>query len=164
MEKKQGTLANNNGKVVETMLEPLFIKNGFVIFSNKEFSTKDPLTLPQRYVVKEAPFTTIYNSAGRTEFVIVDQTPPFRRIRVESKYQASTGSVDEKYPYMFLNAVEQYPEKEIILIVDGDGYKPGARDWLERKINENWLDFKGKGKTIKLMKIIEFINWFNHEF
>ncbi|MBE6423073.1 PD-(D/E)XK nuclease superfamily protein [Succinivibrio dextrinosolvens] len=163
MEKKQGTLANSNGKVVETMLLPLFTKNGFEVLSYKDYSKLTAESRPPKYVIKEVPFTTIYNAPGRTEFVIVDTTQN-RTIRIESKYQATAGSVDEKYPYMFLNAVEQYPEKEIILIVDGDGYKAGAREWLERKINENWLDFKGKGKTIKLMKIIEFINWFNHEF
>ena len=115
----------------------------------------------KRYVVKNAHYVTIYNEKGRTEFVIVDD---LRRIRVEAKYQASAGSVDEKFPYMLLNGIYQYPESEIIFVVDGGGYKPGARKWLEEQIKNNWLSYKEKGKDIKLMTIAEFINWFNHEF
>jgi hypothetical protein len=65
---------------------------------------------------------------------------------------------------MLLNGIYQYPESEIIFVVDGGGYKPGARKWLEDHIKENWLDYKSKGKDIKLMSIVEFANWFNHEF
>ena len=87
---------------------------------------------------KNVPFTTIYGSEGKTEFVIYD-TKTERSIRVESKYQATAGSVDEKYPYMLLNAISQYPEKEVILIVDGGGYKPGSRQWLKTQLSSNWL-------------------------
>lgn len=163
-EKKQGTQANLNGKVVEQMLEPIFKNNGFEVFDFATVSKKTTLIEDvEKYILRSVPFKTVYNSDGRTEFVIVDKTTK-RRIRVESKYQAAAGSVDEKYPYMFLNAVYQYPENEVIFIVDGDGYKPGARQWLQDSIDSNWLDYKGRGKSIRLMKISEFINWFNHEF
>jgi len=98
---------------------------------------------------------------GRTEFVIVDGC---RRIRVEAKYQSAPGSVDEKYPYMLLNGIYNYPESEIIFVVDGGGYKPGARRWLENSINNNWLDYRSEGRDIKLMTIAEFAGWFNREF
>ena len=65
---------------------------------------------------------------------------------------------------MLLNGIYAYPEKEIIFVIDGGGYKPGALKWLKKSIENNWLDFKQNGKDIKLMNIAEFINWFNHEF
>lgn len=83
---------------------------------------------------------------------------------VLSLNQATAGSVDEKYPYMLLNAISQYSEKEVILIVDGGGYKPGSRQWVKTQISSNWLNFKSSGKKIRLMFIAEFVNWFNHEF
>lgn len=156
----QGARANQNGKVFEDMMIPLFKANGFEIFTESELKKID-VTNIKRYVVKNAHYITIYNEKGRTEFVIVDD---LRRIRVEAKYQASQGSVDEKFPYMLLNGIEQYPESEVIFVVDGGGYKKGARKWLEEHIKENWLDYKSKGKDIKLMSITEFVNWFNHEF
>lgn len=160
----QGAQANKNGRVFENMMIPIFKDAGFEVFTESELKKpqiQKRIAELQRYIITDAHFTTIYNSNGKTEFVIVDGT---RRIRVEAKYQATAGSVDEKYPYMLLNGIYQYPEQEIIFVVDGGGYKPGARKWLEEHISNNWLDYKAKGKTIKLMTIAEFANWFNHEF
>lgn len=160
----QGAQANKNGRVFENMMIPIFRDAGFEVFNESELAkpnVQKQISQLKRYIIKNASYMTIYNSGGKTEFVIVDDP---RRIRVEAKYQAAPGSVDEKYPYMLLNGIYQYPESEIIFVVDGGGYKPGARDWLKKQIDENWLDFKSKGKDIKLMTIAEFANWFNHEF
>lgn len=73
--------------------------------------------------------------------------------------------LDEKYPYMLLNGIYQYPEKEIIFVVDGGGYKPGARKWLQDQIDNDWLQYKElQHKSIQLMTIAEFVAWFNREF
>jgi len=164
MKLSQGAQANKNGRVFENMMIPIFKDAGFEVFNESELKkqdVQDKISTLTRYVIKNASYLTIYNEGGKTEFVIVDNP---RRIRVEAKYQSAAGSVDEKYPYMLLNGIYQYPESEIIFVVDGGGYKPGARKWLEDHIKENWLDYKSKGKDIKLMSIVEFANWFNHEF
>lgn len=145
-----------NGHIFEDMMIPIFRAHGFRVFSIAEF--KKTVNLPNKYIVKDAPFNSIYNHTGKTEFLIVDGD---RKIRVENKYQASAGSVDEKFVYTYINAVEAYPEKEIILVIDGGGYKPGARQWVVDAVNNNFLDYKGKGKSIEVMTIIEFTNWFN---
>lgn len=161
----QGAQANLNGKVFEEMMIPIFKANGFEIFNesqlNKDKKLQEHLSSIDKYVIKNASYITIYNEGGRTEFLIIYKE---RKIRVEAKYQASPGSVDEKYPYMLLNGIYKYPEKEVIFVVDGGGYKIGALTWLREQINNNWLDYKQKGKDIKLMSIVEFVNWFNHEF
>ncbi len=160
----QGAQANKNGRVFENMMVPIFKDAGFEVFVESELKTptiQEKVSTLQRYVIKNAAYTTIYNEGGKTEFVIVEGN---RRIRVEAKYQSTAGSVDEKYPYMLLNGIYQYPENEIIFVVDGGGYKPGARQWLEDHIKNNWLDYQSTGKIIKLMTIAEFANWFNHEF
>ena len=160
----QGALANKNGKVFENMMIPIFESHGFEVFAESDLKDKkkaEHVKSLKRYVLKNASYMTIYNESGKTEFVIVDEP---RRIRVEAKYQSAPGSVDEKYPYMLLNGIYQYPESEIIFVVDGGGYKKGAREWLDRQIQNDWLEFKEKGKNIQLMSIAEFMNWFNHEF
>lgn len=161
--KSQGAMANANGKVFEKMMVPVFEDNKFIVLSESDYlSNPSKYGAIDRYVLKNAKYTTIYEHEGKTEFVIVDGE---RRIRVEAKYQSAAGSVDEKYPYMLLNGIYQYPEKEIIFVVDGNGYKPGAHKWLKEHIENNWLDYKTQyGKDIKLMNISEFMNWFNHEF
>ena len=153
-----------NRFILHIILKPFFEDAGFKVFTESELqkeASKNGLESLSKYVIKNAKYQTIYNEGGKTEFVIVAAD---RRIRVEAKYQASPGSVDEKYPYMLLNGIYKYPENEIIFVVDGDGYKPGARQWLADSIRDNWLHYKELGKDIKLMSIAEFLNWFNHEF
>ena len=148
----QGAMANKNGRVVENMMIPLFEASGFQVVNHKDVSSN----IGDRYVIKNATYTSIYNHKAKTEFVIVNGN---RRIRIESKYQSALGSVDEKFPYMFLNAISAYPENEVIFVVDGGGCKVGAKEWLRNQI----YSYNGE-KSIKLMDLKEFVNWFNHEF
>lgn len=83
-----------------------------------------------------------------------------KKIRIECKWQQSPGSVDEKLPYLYLNAVEKYPEQDIIILLDGGGYKAGAKAWLENAIKTNWCN--KKNKNIRLMALTEFITYFNN--
>ena len=167
-----GSLANMQGHIFEDTMIPIFERHGFAVFQNKELEKRpDLLKGRDRYVIRNVPFTTIYEQPGKTEFVIYDraavnsdQQSCIRAVRVEAKWQQSAGSVDEKYPYMLLNGIYQYPEKEIVFVVDGGGYKPGARRWLQNRINEDWLKYRERGKVIQLMTINEFIRWFNAEF
>lgn len=136
----QGAQANLNGRVFEKMLILIFEANKFKIFPESEVNKKPNLLKGlTRCVLKNVSYITIYGERGKTEFVIIDNS---LKVRVEAKYQVSQGSVDEKYPYMLLNGIYQYPEKEIIFIVDGGGYKHGARKWLKKYIENNWLDYK----------------------
>ena len=55
-------------------------------------------------------------------FLVIIKKNNFR-IRIECKWQQSSGSVDEKLPYLFLNAKDCMPEKDIMIIIDGKGWK-----------------------------------------
>jgi SepF-like predicted cell division protein (DUF552 family) len=58
------------------------------------------------------------------------------KTRIECKWQQTAGSVDEKLPYLYLNTIEAMPEDQIMIIIDGAGWKKGAVDWLRRAVNE----------------------------
>lgn len=62
---------------------------------------------------------------------------------------------------MWLNCVFAFEEKDIILIVDGKGYKPGARKWLTEQVDKRWLLENQDDKRIQVMTISEFIVYFN---
>ena len=161
--KNGGAIANRNGTAIEESLIPFFQRLNFRIFFEKDIK-KNPLLLNNldKYILRDVKYKSIYGSNRcKTEYLIVDKE---RRVRVEMKFQVSAGSVDEKYPYMLLNAIEAYPEKEIIFVVDGGGYKIGALNWLREHIDNNWLNYKEKGKDIKLMNIGEFNTYFIKEF
>ena len=132
-----------------------------LVFKEIKLQEKNNDEILSRYFVTNAPYTTIFGETAASSFLIVDE---YRKIRIEACILSTDNDNDEDFPYMLLNGIYAYPEKEIIFVVDGGGYKPGARKWLEKNIKDNWLDFKKTGKDIKLMTIVEFINWFNHEF
>lgn len=158
MRKTQGTLANLCGHVFEQMMVPVFEANGFAVMYEREYRKLD--IKPERCVLRNAPYTTIYGHPGRTEFVIVCGS---RRVRVEAKHMGSAGSVDEKIPYMLLNGIESYPEKEVVFVLDGSGWKKGALQWLRDRISEGWMGYREIGKEIRMMTISEFMDWFNRE-
>lgn len=159
----QGAMANKNGKIFEKMMIPVFEDNAFPVLTEKKYlKNQEKYATYNRIVLKNAKYTNIYGTTGQTEFVLIDGE---RRIRIEAKYQSVAGSVDEKYPNMFLNAIEAYPEDEVIFVVDGGGYRAGARKWIQTAIDTDFHGYKSQyHKDFKLMTISEFMNWFNHEF
>lgn len=81
------------------------------------------------------------------------------------KWQQSSGSVDEKFPYLYLNCIEVMPEDDIIIVVDGGGAKKGAIDWLRRTAEEKkYITDKNSLKNISVMSLSEFLVWANKTF
>jgi hypothetical protein len=77
-----------------------------------------------------------------------------RRIRIECRVQENSGSVDEKYPYLFWNARDYMPEPEVILLLHGEGPRPQALSWLRRECKA--VDTK----VIRVYGISEYRDWF----
>lgn len=171
---KQGQRAAKNGKIIESMLFPLFEKNGYTIAlcrKDKDYPnypiynarTKEEFDSLDKLVLYQVPFHSIYpNRVGRTEFLIINKTKQ-RRIRVESKWQQGSGSVDEKIPYLYLNAVFAFPENEIVIVMDGGGFDKSAKPWLVEQVKKRWLLDDKPEKSIKVMTVMEFTAWFNKE-
>ncbi len=161
----QGAKANKTGSICEGILIPLFVKNGYTVIKFCEFEkNRNYKRKPNKYkdvkklVLKNAPYKSIYNHKGFTEFLIINKEKD-RTIRLEVKYQQSSGSVDEKYPYVWLNCVYSFQENEIIILIVGTGAKEGAVRWLKAQAEEKWL--LDKNKTVSIMNIDEFIEFFN---
>lgn len=88
------------------------------------------------------------------DFYVVD-IPEFPHgLAIESKWQGSGGSADEKFPYLVENIRTQYPCPAII-IVAGGGCKPGAEAWLRRQIDKKTL--------YGVFNLEEFLLWMNRE-
>ncbi|HEU5088858.1 MAG TPA: PD-(D/E)XK nuclease superfamily protein, partial [Roseiflexaceae bacterium] len=72
-------------------------------------------------------------------------------LSIEVKWQQSTGSVDEKFPYLVLNILERYPCPAVI-IADGGGQRPGALQWLRDQVG---------GNLLAVFSLAEFVAWSN---
>ena len=137
---KQGTKANQTGQRLEDKVERLIIQNLSVV-SRRFSQTKDRTNV----LLKHVPYTNIYGSTRcRSEFLLCYKS---RRIRIECKFQESAGSVDEKLPYLFMNFTQSIPEEEAIIVIEGNGFKVGAKEWLRKKC---------AGTKVSVMSLDEF--------
>lgn len=139
--------SNRSGKMLEGLIIGEFKSRGIPVFddSDKLYNSD---WISDRFVVLHAPYTSIYGSDSRTEILYRDCLTG-REIRIECRWQQEPGSVDEKYAYFYLNAVQQMPEKEIWFVFGGEGARAGAVAWLKRECA------KVAAKQIRVLSIAE---------
>lgn len=154
---------NITGNQLETAIMTVLVNKGFELVAFKDWQN-NPQNYGDELLLKNVPFTTIYGHQGKTEFLL-KSVKYNKQIRIECKWQQVAGSVDEKLPYLYLNAVEKMPEKEIILLIDGPGWKPGAIDWIRNAVQNNqYSNVFNNGKEITVFNLSEFFAWANQEF
>lgn len=156
----QGGTANQQGKVLENTIIPTFEARGFEIVKYSDWKKKSD-KYGSEILLKHVPYTTIYGHRGYTEFLAQSKGYSLNH-RIECKWQQSSGSVDEKFPYLYLNCIEAMPEPNIIIIAGGGGMKEGAIPWLKRVVLEKrYLHNEATNKNIQVLSLEEFILWAN---
>jgi hypothetical protein len=157
----QGNKANQTGNVLERTVVSTFVAKGFDILMYREW-VKDPDKYSSELLLKNVPYDTVYGHKGNTEFLLKSKDLNLE-IRIECKWQQVAGSVDEKFPYLYLNCIETMSENEIILIVDGGGYKDGALAWLKDAVQEKKYQ-NNLAKEIRVFSLVDFLTWANKTF
>ncbi|MBC8196914.1 MAG: 4-diphosphocytidyl-2C-methyl-D-erythritol kinase [Candidatus Marinimicrobia bacterium] len=160
---KKGRKTNISGTQLEKAVQTVLIEKGFEIEMYSKW-IKNIKNYGNEILLKNAPFKTIYQHKGRTEFLLLSKKYSLK-IRIECKWQQSMGSVDEKLPYLYLNTIEAMPEKDIIILIDGDGFKPGAKDWLRDAVKrKKYTTIKNNDTNILVFSLAEFFTWANNIF
>ena len=160
---EKGALASNQGKILEKTVESTFKSKGFEIVKYRTWD-KNRSNYGDELLLENCPFKNIYDHDGNTEFLIKSKKHN-REIRIECKWQQSSGSVDEKFPYLYLNCIEAMPETEIVIIVDGGGARQGAIAWLkEVGKSKKYTSEHNRNKIIHIFSLSEFIQWANIQF
>ncbi len=159
----QGTKGNRTGNLLEQTVRTILVEKGFEIVKYREWKSNH-LFLGNELLIENVPYTTIYNHNGKTEFLLKSQKYDFEA-RIECKWQQVAGSVDEKLPYLYLNCIESMPEKDILLLIDGDGWKTGSIEWLKNAVkNLQYTTDASKNKHIRVFSLAEFMTWANNFF
>lgn len=159
----QGGLANRQGRTLEQLVIATLQPKGFKVVPYPQYHGTLLETWEDDVLLTNVPFENIYGQQSKTEFKIVSKR--YGEYRIECKWQQSSGSVDEKFPYLYLNCVERMPERRIILIVDGRGARPGAVEWLRRAAREKLYLGPGQlDKEIQVFSMTEFVIWANKTF
>jgi hypothetical protein len=155
-----GATANSQGKVLESTIIPTFEHRGFEVVAYSKW-IKATQAFGEELLLKHVPYTTIYGHPGYTEFLVKSQRYGLNT-RIECKWQQSSGSVDEKFPYLYLNCIEAMPENDIIIVAGGGGMKEGAIPWLKRAVSEKlYVSESMPQKKIQVLSLDEFLRWAN---
>lgn len=149
---KQGTRANKTGNQLEKVIEFSLQQKGYTFVSKEKFDTARYLD-QAIYTIQYPIAKSIYETQLYCDVIIYHPIKHPECLVIESKWQESNGSVDEKFPYLVLNIRDQYPCSTIILL-DGGGYKKGAEKWLRKQEDE---------KLTHVFNMMEFQRWVNGE-
>lgn len=93
---------------------------------------------------------SIYGSKLYNDFVVRGIPPWVDGLIIESKYQGSSGSADEKFPFLVANIKEKFPHPCVILY-SLDGAKPKSVEWLVKQ--------QDGVKLIAILKYDKFPTW-----
>jgi hypothetical protein len=159
----KGKSANITGNQLEIAVQTVLLNKGFEIEMYRKWE-KNPEKYGKEILLKNVPFKTIYGHKGNTEFLLLSEKYNLR-IRIECKWQQSAGSVDEKLPYLYLNTIEAMPEKDIMILIDGNGFKTGAKEWLRNAVKEKlYTTEENNDTTVMVFSLAEFFTWANNTF
>ena len=70
----------------------------------------------------------IYGKKHHVDFLLFNPMKHPNGLVIECKWQSSSGSVEEKFPFLVANINKG--TYDAIIILDGGGYTPGAERWL----------------------------------
>lgn len=157
-----GEFANQTGTTLEAVVQQTLATHGFPAVPWTRWRRH-----PDRYgpeiLLRHVPYTTIYGGRGWSEFVLRSAQYGLTA-RIECKWQQASGSVDEKFPYLYLNAAYAMPEPLVLLVIDGGGAKPAAVQWLRETAQARRFLAADAVKTIRVFTLAEFVAWANSTF
>ena len=155
----QGGKANKAGKILESTVEGTLYGHGYTEISHPKRKQRRELLLtsttsPKRYARQVYIGLGIYSTDIYVDFYIIGSVANSSGLIIECKWQNSSGSVDEKLPYVNLNIQHCYPAPALVLI-DGGGMKSGAINWLKTQVNTN-------KNLLAVYDLSSFIAWANN--
>lgn len=141
-----------NSKAMKEAVKSILISKGFELITDiSQIGNGD------FYAIEKPKYVTVYNRKATNDYILLIKNRK-NLIRVEIKWQQSSGSVDQKFPYYFLNAQNTPSDEDYVIILDGNGYSKDAKEWLLNKSKDFSLHNSKKIKVFDLSQFIEFVN------
>jgi hypothetical protein len=151
-----GYTANMNGRTLENMVENLLKTKGYYELTAEEKKTLikhdgEPPVPNEKWYSKQVRLErNLYGAKYTMDFYVFDADLFPDGLQIETKWQSSSGSVDEKYCFTVLSLQKMSGTK--ILILDGGGARQGAIQWIKRQAEK---------KGFKYFTLTGFITWAN---
>ena len=147
MVRSGGWRANTRGKRLEYHVGSLLDEEYQEVSAPRFFAAR---CLKQPIFSKQVQVgTSIYNKTRCVDFMVFHPTGWPDYLCIQCKWQSSSGSVEEKYPFEIeCIARANFPR---IIVLDGGGYSDGARQWLLAQCGErNLIDVCDMGAITRL--------------
>ncbi len=149
--KSQGAQANLTGSRLERFIEQLLVDCGYARIKDKKALVNSPESFALPSYAKQARIgETIYDTDLIADFFIYHPEKWSEGLVIEAKWQQTSGTVDEKYPYFVMNIWAS--EYQTVIVLDGGGYRPGAEKWVRSMQRRNLRH---------VFNMMEFQTWVN---
>ncbi len=131
----RGARANQRCRTLENAVNDLLVEEYEQVTPSRFFALR---SLRQPIFSEQCPIgRDIYGKNRRVDFILYHPQRWIDCLVIQCKWQASPGSVEEKYPFEVLSI--QLNEFETILVLDGGGYSKEATMWLKGQAGKNKL-------------------------
>jgi hypothetical protein len=152
-----GSRANKTGNRLERFVQEALAERGYAEFWNhKAQAFANRKSIGGKQFLKQLPVgDTIYDTTRKCDFFIVNRDKFKDDLIIECKWQQSSGSVDEKYPFLYFNIIKT--GVPTVVLIDGGGYKPAALSWLKDQVSKT-------GALIGVWTMAEFHKEVNNGF
>ncbi len=131
----RGARANRRGRTLENAINDLLSEDYQRVTSARFFALRDlrqPIYAEQCVIGRD-----IYSKNRRVDFILYHPQRWPDCLVIQCKWQASSGSIEEKYPFEVLSI--QLNEFPTIIVLDGGGYTKGSEMWLKGQAGKNKL-------------------------
>jgi hypothetical protein len=152
-----GTKANHTGNRLEKFVRAALHETGYVEFLTQKaqaFQNRKAIGGKQ-YIQQLRVGETIYDTVRKCDFMVINRAKFPNDLIIECKWQQSSGSVDEKYPFLYFNIIKT--GVPTVVLMDGGGYKPSAMAWLKDQVSKT-------GALIGVWTMAEFQKQVNNGF
>jgi hypothetical protein len=152
-----GTKANKTGNRLEKFVQEALRESGYVeFFYPKAQAFQNRKIIGGKQYLKQLPVgDTIYDTKRKCDFMVINRAKFPNDLIIECKWQQSSGSVDEKYPFLYFNIIKT--GVPTVVLIDGGGYKPAAKAWLKDQVSKT-------GALIGVWTMAEFQTQVNNGF
>lgn len=131
-----GRKGNATGNALERFVRQALESKGYAEFEGNKrqaFSNRNIIGGKQ-YLTQLTCGPTIYGSERRCDFFVVNREKFPDDLIIECKWQQTSGSVDEKFPFLMFNII--LTGVPTIVLVDGEGARKSAVEWLRTKCSD----------------------------
>ena len=135
------TRANRAGRILERFVEAQLADQNYERVEPRRFFAMRELEQPI-YGAQVEVGLDIYSKRRRVDFILYHPRIWPECLVIQCKWQASRGSVEEKYPFEVLSIAAN--EFKTIVVLDGGGYTAGAKQW-----------FMGQAGKTKLLHVFD---------